>query len=131
MKTWHTYARWVLLGVLTAGLLYEGGMKVAGEMTAQFVAWGFPAWFVYVVGGAQLLGALGLFHHSTVRFALLVLTVVTIAAILTIAGKHASYPDVKSYVIALLWPILYLLDLFALMYLKAKRDGEEGRWGLL
>ena len=124
MEKYYTYIRWGLLAVISLGFLYEGAMKVFGQSTAEFVAWGFPAWSVYVVGGFQLLGAFGLFHHKTVSLALFIISVILIVAILTLAGKHLFFPR-------MIYPILYLLGIFGLMYLKAKRTEEEPRWGLL
>jgi hypothetical protein len=132
MEKWYAYIRWGILGALTIGLLYEIVTKFIGTQTPELVSWGFPAWSVYVIAGAQLFGALGLYYHKTVRLALTVLTVTTIGAILTVAGKHASFATVTEYSLRLLWPSLYLLGTFALMYLKAKRkDDEEDRWGLI
>jgi hypothetical protein len=125
MEKYQKYIRWGLLGALTAGLLYQAVIKLSGKEVALLVSWGFPAWSVYLIGGLQLLGALGLFYRSTVKISLFFLTTIVIGAILTLAGKHLFYPD-------LFYPIAFLLGLFGLMYLKAKRpDDEEGRWGLL
>ncbi len=124
MEKKYTYIRWAILGAISLGFLFEGGMKVFGQTTAEFVAWGFPAWSVYVVGGFQLFAAFGLFHHKTVKLSLFILTVITLVAILTLAGKHLFFPR-------LIYPVLYLLGIFGLMYLKAKRGEEEARWGLI
>lgn len=125
MEKYHKYIRWGLLGALTAGFLYAGVIKLIGKDNALFVSWGFPVWFTYVVGALQCFGALALFYRPTVKTGMFFLTVIIIGAILTLAGKHMFYPDILA-------PIAFLLGLFGLMYLKAKRpEEEEGRWGLL
>jgi uncharacterized membrane protein YphA (DoxX/SURF4 family) len=124
MLEYHDTIRRVLLFILAFGFLYSGIMKLIGKETAEFVAWGFPAWFVYVIGTMQVFGACGFFYTPTVRMSLFFLTVIMICAILTLAGKHQFLPD-------LILPICYLLGLFALMYLKTKQGEEGNRWGLL
>ena len=125
ISKYHKVIRWVILSALTAGFLYEGVIKLLGMETAQFVAWGFPAWSVYVIGGIECFGALGLFYRPLVKLSLFLLTALIIGAVLTLAGKHLFFPRMIA-------PILFMLGLFGLMYLKAKRpEEEEGRWGLL
>lgn len=125
MEKYHKYIRWGLLGALTAGFLYAGIIKLLGKDNALFVSWGFPAWSTYVIGGLQCFGALALFYRPVVKLGMFFLTVIMIGATLTLAGKHLFYPDIFA-------PIAFLLGLFGMMYLKAKRpDDEEGRWGLL
>lgn len=125
MEKYHKFIRWGLLGALTAGFLYAGIIKLLGKDNALFVSWGFPAWSTYVIGALQCFGALALFYRPVVKLGMFFLTVIMIGATLTLAGKHLFYPDIFA-------PIAFLLGLFGMMYLKAKRpEDEEGRWGLL
>jgi putative oxidoreductase len=57
---------WTLSLLLTGMFLLSGSGKLAngespqGDWDAQFVAWGFPAWMRWIVGGAEILAAIGL-----------------------------------------------------------------------
>lgn len=98
---------------------------MGGKAVAELVSWGFPAWSAYAIGGIQVFAAFGLFHRSTVKLGIFLMTVIAIGAILTLAGKHLFIPD-------MLYPIGLLLCLFGTMYLKSQRsEEEEGRWGLI
>lgn len=51
---------WVLSGLLV--VFFAGGAigKLAGsqEMVEAFHGWGYPAWFMYVIGASEILGAI-------------------------------------------------------------------------
>ncbi len=126
MQKYYHIIRRVLLGLLIVGFLYAGVMKLLGNDTKMFLTWGFPVWSVYAIGGLQCFAALSLCYRPLVKMGMFFLTTIMIGAILTLAGKHLFFPD-------LLAPLAFLLGLFGLMYLKAKRpeEEEEGRWGLI
>lgn len=52
----------VLSGILLVAFLAGGSIKFLGgeAVTTQFQAWGYPAWFAYVVGVTELAGALSM-----------------------------------------------------------------------
>ena len=56
------YGVWAISGLLTVAFMMAGGMKVAGteEMVANFQRWGFPLFFLYVVGLSEVAGVIGL-----------------------------------------------------------------------
>lgn len=62
----RTIVLWTLSLLLAAMFLLSGSGKLAngdspaGDWDAQFVAWGFPAWMRWIVGGAEVLAANGL-----------------------------------------------------------------------
>lgn len=125
MEKHYDKIRWAILGALAVGFLFEGIRKLFGKENIEFISWGFPVWFTYVVGTLQTVCALGLMYRPIVKMSLFFLTVITIGAILTLAGKHIFFPDILA-------PIAFLLGIFGLMYLKAKRnEDDEGRWGLI
>lgn len=58
---------WALAGILALFFAGAAVAKLVGsqEMTEAFHAWGYPAWFRYVVGAGEILGAiLLLFPHK-------------------------------------------------------------------
>lgn len=56
-------APWIAVGLLVVLFLLQGGMKLAGashEVQAFTERWGYPLWFMYVVGTLEVAGAVGL-----------------------------------------------------------------------
>lgn len=48
--------------LLAAAFIMSGGMKLTGseELVANFAKWGYPAWFLYFIGAAEVAGGIGL-----------------------------------------------------------------------
>ncbi len=86
---WH-----VLAGALALLFVMSGGMKFTGaeEMVAKFAEWGYPGWFLYVVGVVEVGGALMLLFPKLRFFggALLSVTMVGAAATHVAAGEYAQ-----------------------------------------
>ncbi|GAC1587829.1 MAG: hypothetical protein NVS3B25_04050 [Hymenobacter sp.] len=80
---------WILQGLLAALYIFSGGHKLldlAGT-TAMFEGLGLPGWFAALIGGAELLGGIGLLLPRTVRPAALGLIVIMIGALFMHATK--------------------------------------------
>ncbi|MEA3204141.1 MAG: putative oxidoreductase [Thermoplasmata archaeon] len=76
--------------LLTLVFLMSGGSKLANAKSAaglaydqQFVAWGYPAWARWVVGSAEVLGAVALLLPRTRFFAAAGLTLLMAGATVT------------------------------------------------
>ncbi len=115
--------RWVLLGLVTAIFLGYGVMILMGKMTNHFLAWGFSAWIVYVIGGIEVLAAAGLHWNKIKGISMFFLTIMSMGAILTLVGHHAKW--IKDPVVSPIPPILLLLCLFGIMYLNGKKADSE------
>ena len=61
-KRWKNKALWLLTILLGLAFLMSGGMKLTGPeaMIANFARWGYPAWFLYVIGVVEVLAAISL-----------------------------------------------------------------------
>jgi|AntRauTorckE5430_2_1112549.scaffolds.fasta_scaffold35207_2 uncharacterized membrane protein len=77
---------WVLTGLLALAFLMAGAAKLSGqaEMLQSFEKWGLPSIAMYLIGFAEVLGAVGLFIPKTRFLAVLGLMVLMIGAI----GTH-------------------------------------------
>ena len=53
-------ALWTVQGLLAALFLFAGAMKFAMPIEAMTEQMPLPAWFLYVTGAVEVLGALGL-----------------------------------------------------------------------
>ncbi|MFC6738937.1 DoxX family protein [Methylobacterium tardum] len=95
----------VLRGLLTAVFLVAAGMKFAAVPfeAAGFARFGYPLWFMYVVGALQLLGAVLLWARGCVALGAGLLAVLMIGAV----GSHLLAGD----------PILMPLPAFVLLIL--------------
>lgn len=93
-----TIALWVVTLLLAAMFLMVGGMKLLGKEDAQFIHWGYPSWFAYVIGVVELGGAILLLFPSTAALAAAMLAIVMIGATITHirAGEisHIALPAV-------------------------------------
>jgi uncharacterized membrane protein YphA (DoxX/SURF4 family) len=77
---------WIPTAILGFVFLVVGAGKLSGQESAiaQFAHWGYPAWFMFVIGGVEALGAVALLVPRTARYGALVLLAVMIGA----AGTH-------------------------------------------
>lgn len=78
----RTIIAWVIQVVLAVGFIMSGGQKLLHlpDTVAMFGKLGLPGWFAYLIGGAELLGGLGLLVPRLVRPAALGLVVVMLGA---------------------------------------------------
>lgn len=80
---------WILQALLAAMFIYSGAhklMDLAGT-TSMFVGMGMPGWFAALIGGAELLGGIGLLVPRTVRPAALGLIIIMLGAVFMHATK--------------------------------------------
>jgi putative oxidoreductase len=80
-----------LKGLLAVAFLGAGGMKLSGnpKMAGNFERWGFPSWFMTLIGAAEVAGAIGLFLPQTGSFAAAGLILVMLGA----AGTHLGHKE--------------------------------------
>ena len=80
---------WILQVLLALAFIKSGFDKLShGPETAKmFGSLGLPEWFAYFIGGAELLGGIGLLIPRTVRPAALGLILVMIGAVIMHATK--------------------------------------------
>jgi uncharacterized membrane protein YphA (DoxX/SURF4 family) len=83
--TWKTVALWTLSVLLAAFFLMAGGAKLTGNpsQAAAFARWGYPGWFLYVVGVVEAAGGLALLIPRLAGFAALTLGATMVGAALT------------------------------------------------
>jgi putative oxidoreductase len=95
----------VLRALITAVFLAAAGMKFAAVPfeVAGFARFGYPLWFMYVVGALQLLGAVLLWTRECVALGAGLLAVIMVGAV----GSHLLAGD----------PILMPLPAFVLLIL--------------
>lgn len=76
---------------LTLGFLFSGGMKlIAHEMQVQnFENFGYPMWFMYLIGGLEVLAAVLIFLPPTRLWGALLIIVIMIGAI----GTHLWHEE--------------------------------------
>ena len=80
---------WILQALLAALFIFSGGHKLldlAGT-TTMFEGLALPGWFAGLIGGAEVLGGIGLLVPRTVRLAAMGLIVVMLGAVFMHATK--------------------------------------------
>jgi putative oxidoreductase len=79
---------WILQGLLATAFIASGGNKLLHlpETVAMFTKMGFPAWFPYLIGGAEVLGGIGLLIPRFTRLAAAGLMIIMVGA----AATHAT-----------------------------------------
>jgi putative oxidoreductase len=103
MSSTRSKTKWitvVVISILVGALfLFAGGTKLApGAMQARhieaFTRWGYPIWFMYVVGVIEVGGGLLLFIPATRFYAAVLLACNMIGAVVTHlrAGEMANAP---------------------------------------
>ncbi len=101
---------WLLLGVLAFFYGMAAVAKLTGQMDHAFTEWwGYPAWLATVIGGVELLGAIGLLVPKATRWAVYGLSLVMLGAIYThvAAGEGMQVMRPIAFV-AVLWTALFL-----------------------
>lgn len=91
LSVWKKYGVWVISGLLTAAFLMAGGMKLIGseQLVQNFEKWGYPFFFLYVVGLSEVSFAIGLWIPKLSGVSALGLVGVMIGAI----GTHLAYAE--------------------------------------
>jgi uncharacterized membrane protein YphA (DoxX/SURF4 family) len=81
-SVWKLAGLWLLTVLLAAFFLMAGGAKLVGSPSqiAHFVRWGYPGWFLYVVGIVESVGAIGLVVPRLAGFAVFILGIAMIGA---------------------------------------------------
>mgnify|MGYP001618369512 CR=1 FL=1 len=96
MATWKLVLLWTLTALLAAFFLVAGGSKLASSASssANFARWGYPGWFMYVVGVVEAGGAIALLIPRVAGFAALLLCGTMVGAALThlIHGEMTAAP---------------------------------------
>lgn len=96
MATWKVVLLWILTAFLTLIFLTAGGTKLAGlpVQADNFARWGYPGWFMYVVGVIETSGAIALLIPRLAGFAALLLCGTMVGASLThlIHGETTAVP---------------------------------------
>jgi uncharacterized membrane protein YphA (DoxX/SURF4 family) len=82
---WKNVGLWVLSSLIAAMFLFSGFTKLMGaEMhVLNFERWGYPAWFMYVVGLIEVSGAVFVLVPRLASYAALLLSVIMLGAIVT------------------------------------------------
>jgi len=102
---------WVLVALLAMGYLAAAIGKLTGGATAMFVGWGYAPWFAMLIGGLEVIGAIGLLVPKTTRYAVLGLTVIMVGAAYThITNGEAPQIIRPGIFLALLWTVWWLRD---------------------
>ncbi len=101
---------WIVV-ILLALLFFLASLgKITGAATPQFAEWGYPSWFVMLIGVSELAGAIGLLIPKLTRYAILGLTMIMIGA----AYTHLSNGEG----LAVLRPIVFSVFLWAIWFLR-------------
>ena len=79
---WKTFALYALCALLTISIGFSGVQKLMGVQSwiDQFRAFGYPIWFMYVIGVLQVFGSIGLWVPSTRKWAALVILTIMLGA---------------------------------------------------
>jgi CHASE2 domain-containing sensor protein len=102
--------RTFIFTLVSLSFLAFGVWQLMGKMNADFLRWRFPLWSIYLIGGVQVLGALGIWFKKTASYSTFGLMVIAIGAIFTLIGHH-EWP------IPMLPPIaLFLLTSLVMRY---------------
>lgn len=104
---WKAAGIWLLTVILAAFFLLAGGLKLRATpaQIENFGHWGYPEWFLYVVGAVEVIGAIGLLVPRLAVFAVVLLGGTMVGASLT----HLVHNEMKAVPIPLI--ILGLLAL--------------------
>lgn len=94
----------IITVIVTLAFLFFGGIKMMSpdQVVQNFLTWGYPAGFHYVVGTLEILAAIGLLLVPFARMAALFLAVMMIGAL----GTHVMHPPLIAGVQSLVLLIL-------------------------
>lgn len=76
---------WVLTAMMAFMIIKAGAVKLLNNpmQVANFVKWGYPDWFMYLIGGLEVLGGVGLFIPKTRTLAIFGIIAIMLGAIYT------------------------------------------------
>lgn len=82
---WKSIGIWSLTVILAAFFLLAGGLKLQAtpSQIENFAHWGYPRWFLYVIGAIEVIGAVGLLVPRLAVFAVVLLGATMFGASLT------------------------------------------------
>jgi uncharacterized membrane protein YphA (DoxX/SURF4 family) len=105
----------ILRVLLTLGFLAAGLSKFAPQSgwQARFAGWGYPAWFVLVIGALEVVGVLGLWVPAISRYAIGLLAVILLGATYT----NLTHPPI----IEAVRPVVFLAVLATLFATQQTR----------
>jgi uncharacterized membrane protein YphA (DoxX/SURF4 family) len=100
-------ALWTVTTLLAAMFFLSGSAKLAASesMVQSYAVWGYPLWFLYVVGASEVVGALLLFWRRTASLASLALGGIMVGAV----GTHLFAGEYGASVIPVLLTVLLAL----------------------
>lgn len=107
---WKTVILWGLTLLLGVFFLVAGGTKLAApeSQSASFLRWGYPGWFLYMVGLVEAAGAIGLLVPRLAGLSAVLLGGTMVGAALThlLHGELSAVP-VPLVLLCLLGGIAY------------------------
>ena len=108
---WKRAGILALTVILVVFFLLAGGLKLRGTSSQvdNFAHWGYAAWFLYVVGAIEVVGAIGLLVPRLAGFAILLLGGTMLGASLT----HLVHHEMKAVPVPLVVLGLLLVVGFA------------------
>lgn len=111
-----TITMWTLTGLLAVMFMYAGYSKfgVTFGWVERFVSWGYAPWFAYVIGAAEIAGAVGLFIPKTSMLAAFGLVSIMLGAIAT----HLLNGE-AGHIVA---PLIYLAVLSVIIVLRRQKE---------
>ena len=79
---WQSFTLYIMCALLAIPLGFSGIQKLGGMQSwiDQFRAFGYPIWFMYVIGVLQVLSAVGLWLPTTRKWAVLVILIIMLGA---------------------------------------------------
>jgi putative oxidoreductase len=101
-------ATWILSGLIALPMFMAGATKLPGaeDQIKNFAALGYPAWFLYVTGVIEIVGAILLIIPRTAVFGVLLLGATMVGATFSLLRvgdvAHAPFPLVFLLVIAII-----------------------------
>jgi len=87
MKKFIKTALWVVLGAM---FIVAGGAKLMGEhsQVEHFAQWGYPLWFLYVIGLVEVGGGICLFIPRAQYYGIVLLSITMLGAAITHLRAH-------------------------------------------
>jgi putative oxidoreductase len=93
MKKLIKAALWIVLGAM---FVMAGGAKLMGQhsQVEHFAQWGYPLWFLYLIGIIEVGGGICLFIPKAQFYGIVVLSITMVGAALTHlrAGEMGAFP---------------------------------------
>ncbi len=117
MKKFIKAALWIVLGVM---FIMAGGAKLMGEhsQVEHFALWGYPFWFLYVIGFIEAAGGICLFIPKTQFYGIVILSITMVGAAVThlVAHEMSAFPV----------PLVLLALLVMLAWTMPKQPMQSG-----